>query len=141
MNADDSEIIDGNNDNIIENNLFVYCLNNPINMYDADGYFAFAIAGGGAWAFGGANFWNPVGWTVLIASSVATAGYLGYKVYHSSKNSKRGKGRSNLKKQGREVLEKKKQNNWEKRSGKKSRTQPRPHHPSKKGHRKYGNRR
>ena len=56
MNADDSEIIDGNNDNIIENNLFVYCLNNPINMYDSDGYFAFAIAGGGAWAFGGANF-------------------------------------------------------------------------------------
>ena len=86
LNADDSEIIDGNNDNIIENNLFAYCLNNPINMYDSDGYFAFAIAGGGAWAFGGANFWNPVGWAVLITSSVATVGYLGYKVYRYSEH-------------------------------------------------------
>ena len=29
------------------------------------------------------------------------------------------------------------QNNWKKKSGKKPRQQPRPHHPSKKGHRKY----
>lgn len=41
-------------------------------------------------------------------------------------------------KQGREVLEKKKQNkNRKKQSGKKLRQRPRPHHPSKKGHRKY----
>lgn len=107
-------------------------------MCDSDGYFAFAISSGGAWAFGGANLWNPIGWAVLGTTAIVSAGYLGYKVYNSAKNSQRGKGRPNLKKQSRENYEKKKQkNNWEKRSGKKPRSQPRPHHPSKKGHRRY----
>ena len=64
--------------------------------------------------------------------------YVGYRIYRFAK-SQRGTARPELKKQGRENQEKKKQKkNWKKNSGKKSREQPRPHHPSKRGHRKYG---
>lgn len=38
INADDPEIIDGGNDHILENNLFAYCFNNPVNMTDDTGY-------------------------------------------------------------------------------------------------------
>ena len=38
INADDPEIIDGGNDHILENNLFAYCFNNPINMTDDTGH-------------------------------------------------------------------------------------------------------
>lgn len=34
MNADAPKIIDGGNDHILENNLFAYCFNNPVNMTD-----------------------------------------------------------------------------------------------------------
>ena len=37
LNADDSDIIDGGNDHALENNLFAYCLNNPIIFKDEDG--------------------------------------------------------------------------------------------------------
>ena len=37
INADDTDIIDGGNDHILENNLFAYCFNNPVNMVDEDG--------------------------------------------------------------------------------------------------------
>ncbi|NCB94635.1 MAG: RHS repeat-associated core domain-containing protein, partial [Clostridia bacterium] len=37
VSADDLAVLDGANDHIIENNLFAYCLNNPVNMSDDDG--------------------------------------------------------------------------------------------------------
>ncbi len=37
LNADDSDIIDGGNDHALENNLFAYCLNNPVMFKDEDG--------------------------------------------------------------------------------------------------------
>jgi len=37
INPDDTSVIDGGNDHISENNLFVYCFNNPVNMMDEDG--------------------------------------------------------------------------------------------------------
>ena len=37
LNADDADIIDGANANILENNLFAYCFDNPVNMQDDDG--------------------------------------------------------------------------------------------------------
>ena len=37
LSADDSEIIDGGNDHILENNLFAYCFNNPVNLSDEIG--------------------------------------------------------------------------------------------------------
>jgi len=41
------------------------------------------VALGGMWAFGGADFWNPVGWVVLIAAAVLTIGYLIWKNWDS----------------------------------------------------------
>lgn len=37
INADDVDILDGGNDHMLENNLFAYCFNNPVNMTDEDG--------------------------------------------------------------------------------------------------------
>jgi RHS repeat-associated protein len=38
INADDTDILDGGNDHMLENNLFAYCFNNPVNMTDDGGY-------------------------------------------------------------------------------------------------------
>lgn len=37
INADTTDVLDGGNDHILENNLFAYCFNNPVNMFDDDG--------------------------------------------------------------------------------------------------------
>ena len=37
ISSDDSDIIDGGNDHVLENNLFIYCFNNPLNLADDDG--------------------------------------------------------------------------------------------------------
>jgi len=37
LNADTTDILDGGNDHMLENNLFAYCFNNPVNMSDEDG--------------------------------------------------------------------------------------------------------
>ncbi len=37
LNSDDPGILDGGNDHLLENNLFAYCFNNPVNMSDEDG--------------------------------------------------------------------------------------------------------
>ena len=38
VNADEPEIIDGANEHILENNLYAYCFNNPVNLTDDSGY-------------------------------------------------------------------------------------------------------
>jgi len=38
INSDDVDIIDGGNDHILENNLFAYCFNNPVNNVDPSGH-------------------------------------------------------------------------------------------------------
>ena len=43
------------------NNLFAYCLNNPINNVDSDGHLALTLSS----IFG--NLWNPVGWIAAVA--------------------------------------------------------------------------
>lgn len=43
INADDVSILAEDQGSIVENNLFVYCLNNPVNMADDEGDFAIAI--------------------------------------------------------------------------------------------------
>jgi hypothetical protein len=56
---------------MLQYNLFAYCWNNPVNMYDPDGYWTLALAGGGylatAGTLGATNAWNPVGWVILGA--------------------------------------------------------------------------
>ena len=62
---------------ILGNNMFAYCLNNPVNYEDSDGEMA-ATAGALAWgvAAGGANAWNPAGWIILGATAIAAIGIL-----------------------------------------------------------------
>ncbi len=75
---------------LLGSNLFVYCRNNPVNFYDRSGYSATAVATGIA-AAGAANFWNPVGWTILaIAAVVTTAAiiYYGVQTYQGYLNEK-----------------------------------------------------
>ena len=45
-NADDTDILLEDQDNLTEHNLFAYCLNNPVNMADDDGYIAANVIGG-----------------------------------------------------------------------------------------------
>ena len=40
ISADSVDVLDEDQDNVLENNLFAYCLNNPINMVDDDGELA-----------------------------------------------------------------------------------------------------
>ena len=75
INADSVDVLDEDQNNVLENNLFAYCLNNPVNMVDYDGNSAVAIAGGYglyAWAFAGANAWNIIGQVVLVGMAVVT---------------------------------------------------------------------
>ncbi len=34
INADSVDVLDEDQNNVLENNLFAYCLNNPVNMVD-----------------------------------------------------------------------------------------------------------
>ncbi len=45
INADDSDILFEDQDNMLENNLFAYCLNNPVVLFDEDGQAAANIIG------------------------------------------------------------------------------------------------
>ena len=40
INADDVSVLEEDQGNIVENNLFAYCLNNPVNLLDSEGDFA-----------------------------------------------------------------------------------------------------
>ena len=135
ISADDEDVLSVKTD-FDDCNLYAYCDYNPISRLDETGdVWQAALAGG--WVIGESNAWNPVGQMVLGIITAVSVVYGAKKLYKFAK-SKRGKARPELKKQGRENQEKKKQqNNWKKKSGKKPRQQPRPHHPSKKGHRKY----
>ena len=69
INADSVDVLDEDQNNVLENNLFAYCLNSPVNMVDYDGNSAVAIAGGYGlyvWAFAGANAWNIIGQVVHL---------------------------------------------------------------------------
>ncbi len=128
INADDESVLKLDQGHTSEYSLFVYCLNNPVNAKDDDGMYAVAI-GAGVWLAS-----NPVGWVaaglLLVAGVVIIAGMQYAK-------SKQGTGRPALKKQGKERIEKKKNNKkWKKNPNRKELKQPRPHHPSKK-HRRY----
>ena len=52
INADTTDVLEVDQDSMVENNLFAYCLNNPINMADDTGELAWFVAA----AIGGALF-------------------------------------------------------------------------------------
>jgi uncharacterized protein RhaS with RHS repeats len=92
INADDSDILDGRNNHILENNLFAYCLNNPIIYHDPKGKFAqFTLEGAnGVYvattaAAGGASFWNPAGWVLLGIAVTGTVILTSVAIYNSNK--------------------------------------------------------
>ena len=88
INADDAEILLEDYEAMLQYNLFAYCWNNPVNMYDPDGYWTLALAGGGylatAGTLGASIIWNPVGWVILGAVVVTTVVVVVYSCFLSS---------------------------------------------------------
>jgi uncharacterized protein RhaS with RHS repeats len=64
INADDNDILLEDQDNLLQDNLFAYCLNNPVNMSDDSGYIAWWVAA----AVGGAAFDSAI-YVIGAASS------------------------------------------------------------------------
>ena len=60
---------------VIGNNMFAYCINNPVIYEDHEGEMAGSLAGALTWtaAAGGSNAWNPVGWILLGVTVVIIA--------------------------------------------------------------------
>lgn len=146
LNLDNTSVLTTSLDEITDKNLFAYCDNNPIMREDLGGDFwgELALAGGGtlgaSWSIGGANFWNPIGWTILGVASVATVGIVGYKIYKAAKK-KAGQdpyARPNQKKQGRERKNKSRSSDdWNDRGNKRNGPpKPKKHTPGNE-HRKY----
>ncbi len=78
INADDSNILLDDQSNILQYNLFAYCFDNPVNMYDEDGHYAAsltkqALSLGATMStlllalklLGLSNAWNVAGWVFL----------------------------------------------------------------------------
>ena len=142
VSADDAEMLFEDYEAMFQYNLFTYCWNNPVNMYDPDGYWVLALAGVGYLATAGtvgiSNIWNPVGWVILGVAVVATAVVVGIDIYDSVKTSSGNNpdpyARSGQKKQGRERKNKaRKSDNWKPKSNPKP---PKKHTPGRE-HRKY----
>ena len=140
INADSSDTLTANFENFAQYNVFAYCFNNSVNMCDLDGFWAFAIAGGGylatAGTIGVANAWNPVGWVIVGTVAIVTVTMVGVIVYTSTvrKNEPDPYARPGQKKQGRERKNKARKNkNWKPRSKPKP---PKKHTPNR-NHRKY----
>ena len=58
---------------IVGNNMFAYCINNPVIYADYEGEMAGSLAATLPMfaAVGGSNSWNPVGWVILGVTVVA----------------------------------------------------------------------
>ena len=141
ISADDVDVLDTDED-FYYKNLYAYCDSNSVGRTDEAGnMWAVAIPGMTMVEAVFAEVLIPVTIAVAVATVVVVGAVeLGEAIRYSRSRhrSKRGTGRPELKKQQREKYENKKQrDDWEKNSGKRPRDQPRPHHPSKRGHRKY----
>ena len=125
INSDDESILLEEQDHLNQHNLISYCLGDPINNVDDDGYLSLALFGGAAIA----NSWNPLGWLLVAAVAVAVVVSLA-KTIDPDPYARPGQ-----KKQGRERKSKaRKKDDWKPRSN------PRPlkKHTPGRNHRKYG---
>ena len=117
INADDSNILLDDQGNILQYNLFAYCFDNPVNMYDEDGHYAAsltkrALSLGVTMStlllalklLGLSNAWNVAGWVILGAVAAITVGVVGYKIYKSSKSKKTKKTAKKVEKKRRMML-------------------------------------
>ena len=113
INADDSNILLDDQGNILQYNLFAYCFDNPVNMYDEDGHYAAsltkrALSLGVTMStlllalklLGLSNAWNVAGWVILGAVAAITVDVVGYKIYKSSKSKKQRKLQKKWKRKG-----------------------------------------
>ena len=141
VNADDSETLFEDQDDLQQYNLFTYCFNNPINMYDPDGYWTQALFEGGylaAVTLGATNAWNLVGLVILGVLAVTALIIVGVSIYDHVKSASDNSepdpyARPGQKKQGRERKNKaRKSKDWKPRSNPKP---PKKHTPGR-GHRK-----
>lgn len=80
LNADDVDILQEDENEVLQYNIFAYCFNDPVNLLDNYGDFAqVAVLG-----FAGANIWNPAGWVAIAAVVVVTVA--SYAVSHYVRN-------------------------------------------------------
>ena len=89
INADDLKILEIEQDNLLGDNLFVYCLNNPMKHEDPDGEMAAVVAT--LAAVGAANVWNPVGWVVVAVLTVVLIADVVYASHRTLKNGSKKK--------------------------------------------------
>ena len=110
MNANSVDVLDEDQNNVLENNLFAYCLNNPVNMVD-DGKMSNAIRSTAP--LGILTTGLLFGWQVSAAIIIAIATIVVVQILVVYAKSKRETGRPELKREG---LEKKEQEGtgWEK---------------------------
>ena len=100
INADSVDVLDEDQNNVLENNLFAYCLNNPVNMVD-DGKMSNAIRSTAT--LGILTTGLLFGWQVSAAIIIAIATIAVVQILVVYAKSKRGTGR-------REGLEKRNKN-------------------------------
>ena len=88
INADDVSVLKEDQGSIVENNLFAYCLNNPVKMADDEGDCAIALTGKVFVDLGGMIAGVAFAPTTMIVAGVVVGGfvvYTGYRHYKSTK--------------------------------------------------------
>ena len=149
LNADDYEILFEDQDNILENNLYTYCFNNPANYEDSNGYAGvmvlrigarITLKGLGTTLLSLASSITPAGWVVIGAVVIGGVVYARTKSKGKSKSEVDPYRRPGQKKQNRETKNKSRQSeDFTPRNNKRNKkpAKPKSHTPSKRGHRKY----
>ena len=94
INADSVDVLDEDQNNVLENNLFAYCLNNPVNMVD-DGKMSNAIRSTAT--LGMLTTGLLFGWQVSAAIIIAIATIVVVQILVVYAKSKRETGRPELK--------------------------------------------
>ena len=94
INADSVDVLDEDQNNVLENNLFAYCLNNPVNMVD-DGKMSNAIRSTAP--LGILTTGLLFGWQVSAAIIIAIATIVVVQILVVYAKSKRETGRPELK--------------------------------------------
>ena len=95
INADSVDVLDEDQNNVLENNLFAYCLNNPVNMVDDDGKMSNAIRSTAT--LGILTTGLLFGWQVSAAIIIAIATIVVVQILVVYAKSKRETGRPELK--------------------------------------------
>lgn len=147
INADDTDVLNNTDKNLLSVNLFAYCENNPVNKIDDDGHLAWLLAGAAFLIPGVGEVLMAVAVVALVvvaAAVLVTAVSYGVHQYQSNVYlAKRSKSQSdpfarpNQKKQGREKKEKKKDDDKKWKGNSNKRQKPLPKHTPGNDHRKY----